>query len=57
LVIIAFLITLATPAMAETPVQSYTIDGEDSFQIAGHAMRTDIVYAGTQRLTIQHQEM
>jgi hypothetical protein len=41
--------------LAETPVQYYTIDGEDSFQIAGHALRTDIVYAGTQRLAIQRQ--
>jgi hypothetical protein len=55
LAIIAFLITLALPAMADIPVQTYTIDGEDSFQVAGHAMRTDIVYAGTQRLAIQHQ--
>jgi hypothetical protein len=55
LVIIAFLITLAAPALAETPVQYYTIDGEDSFQTAGNAVRTDIVYAGTQRLAIQRQ--
>jgi hypothetical protein len=54
-VIIAFLITLAVPALAETPVQLYTIDGEDSFQVAGHTVRTDIIYAGTQRLAIQHQ--
>jgi hypothetical protein len=54
-VIIAFLITLVAPALAENPVQVYTIDGEDSFQVAGHAARTDIVYAGTQRLAIQRQ--
>jgi hypothetical protein len=54
-VIFAFLITLAAPALAELPVQTYTIDGEDSFQIAGQATRTDIVYAGTQRLAIQRQ--
>jgi hypothetical protein len=55
LVIIAFLITLAAPAWAETPVQNYTIDGVDSFQTAANGARTDIVYAGTQRLTIQRQ--
>jgi hypothetical protein len=55
LIILAFLITLAGPAFAETPVQTYTIDGEDSFQIAGRPARTDIVYAGTQRLAIQRQ--
>jgi len=54
-VIIAFLITLAAPAWAETPVQNYTIDGVDSFQTAANGVRTDIVYAGTQRLTIQRQ--
>jgi hypothetical protein len=54
-VIIAFLITLAAPAWAETPVQNYTIDGVDSFQTAANGARTDIVYAGTQRLTIQRQ--
>src|ERR1700761_8903396 len=48
-VITAFLITLMTPAVADNPVHTYTIDGEDSFQIAGQAARTDIVYAGTQR--------
>jgi hypothetical protein len=53
--ITAFLITLAAPAFAETPVQNYTIDGEDSFQIAGKPARTNIVYAGTQRLAIQRQ--
>jgi hypothetical protein len=51
----AFLITLAAPAFAETPVQNYTIDGEDSFQIAGKPARTNIIYAGTQRLAIQRQ--
>jgi hypothetical protein len=54
-VIIAFLITLAAPALAENPVQNYTIDGIDSFQTGGSGVRTNIVYAGTQRLTIQHQ--
>ena len=54
-VIIAFLITLAAPVLAETLVQRYTVEGEDSFQIAGHPGRTDILYAGTQRLAIQHQ--
>jgi hypothetical protein len=54
-VISAFLITLATPALSETPVQLYTIDGEDSFQIAGKPARTNIVYAGTQRLAIERQ--
>ncbi|MGA2394662.1 MAG: hypothetical protein ABSH03_15075 [Candidatus Lustribacter sp.] len=48
----AFLFGVASPIGAETPVQWYTTDGEDSYQIAGHAERTDIVYAGTQRLTI-----
>jgi hypothetical protein len=54
-VIIAFLVTLAAPAWAATPVQWYTIDGKDSFQIAGRAVQTDIVYAGTQRLAIHRQ--
>ena len=34
---------------------AYTIDGEDSFQVAGHPERTQIVYAGTQRLAIERQ--
>jgi hypothetical protein len=54
-VIGAFLLGLAAPAGAQTPVQWYTTDGEDSYQIAGHAERTDIVYTGTQRLAIDHQ--
>ena len=54
-VIIAFLITLMAPAAAENPVHTYTIDGEDSFQIAGQPVRTDIVYAGKQRLAIERQ--
>jgi hypothetical protein len=54
-VITAFLITLGTPALSETPVQNYTIDGEDSFQIAGKAARANIVYAGTQRLVMVRQ--
>jgi hypothetical protein len=54
-VVTAFLITLMTPAVAENPIHTYTIDGEDSFQIAGQATRTDIIYAGTQRLAIEHQ--
>lgn len=49
------LLTLAAPAVAESPVQWFTIDGEDSYQIAGSAQRTDIVYAGTQRLTVEHR--
>lgn len=51
----AFLAALAWPAAAETRAQSYTTDGEDSYQIAGHAEQTDILYAGTQRLAISHQ--
>jgi hypothetical protein len=51
----AFLITLAAPALAETPVQTYTIEGEDSIQIAGKPAHATVVYAGTQRLTIQRQ--
>lgn len=54
-VIGAFLLGLAAPIAAETPVQWYSTGGEDSYQIAGHAERTDIVYAGTQRLAIDHQ--
>ena len=36
-------------------MQIYTIDGEDSFQMAGKPVRTNIIYAGTQRLAIQRQ--
>jgi hypothetical protein len=55
LVVCALLLGLAAPALAETPVKWYTINGEDSFQIAGHTDRTEIVYAGTQRLAIDRQ--
>lgn len=54
-VIGALVLSLTAPAWADAPVQWYTIDGEDSYQIAGHAERTDIVYAGTQRLAIERQ--
>jgi hypothetical protein len=54
-VVCAFIFGLAAPVAAETPVQWYTIDGEDTFQIAGHAERTDIVYTGKQRLAIDRQ--
>lgn len=53
--ITAFVLSLTSPVWAQTPVQLYTIDGEDSYQIAGHSERTNIVYAGTQRLSIQRQ--
>jgi hypothetical protein len=51
----ALVLCAAAPALAQTPVQWYSIDGEDSYQMAGHADRTDIVYAGTQRLAIERQ--
>jgi hypothetical protein len=52
----AMIFGLAAPASADSPAQlAYTIDGEDSFQVAGHPERTQIVYAGTQRLVIDRQ--
>jgi hypothetical protein len=51
----ALVLCAATPALAQIPVQWYSIDGEDSYQMAGHADRTQIVYAGTQRLAIDRQ--
>jgi hypothetical protein len=51
-VVLSFVLSLTAVAAAEPSVQTYTIDGEDSFQVAGRSIRTDIVYAGTQRLTI-----
>ncbi len=54
-VIAALLLCAAAPVLADAPVQWYSIDGEDSYQVAGHADRTQIVYAGTQRLAIERQ--
>jgi hypothetical protein len=54
-VIAALLLCAAAPVLAQAPVQWYTIDGEDSYQVAGHANRTQISYAGTQRLSIERQ--
>ena len=51
----ALVLRFTAPAWGDSPVQRYTIDGEDSYRIAGHAERTDIVYAGTQRLAIKRQ--
>jgi hypothetical protein len=56
LIIGALLLGLTAPSGAQTaPVERYTTDGEDSYQIAGHTERTDIVYAGTQQLAIARQ--
>jgi hypothetical protein len=54
-VIAGLLLCAPARVLADTPVLWYTIDGEDSYQIAGHGARTDIVYAGTQRLAIDRQ--
>jgi len=51
----ALVLSLTAPIGAETSVQWYRTAGEDSYQIAGHAERTDIVYAGSQRLAIERQ--
>jgi len=55
LAVCACLSGLAAPVRADIPVQWYTTAGEDSFQIPGHAERTDIVYAGRQQLSIERQ--
>ena len=57
-IVCAFCFGLAAPVAAETPahrVQWYTIDGADTFRIAGRPERTDIVYAGKQRLEIDRR--
>lgn len=54
-VIGALLLSICAPVLADTPVQRYTTEGEDTFQIAGHADRTNIVYSGTQSLSIERQ--
>jgi hypothetical protein len=52
--LLSLLVLLTAPAVAASSVQNYTIDGEDSFHIAGRDLRTDITYTGTQRLAIDH---
>jgi hypothetical protein len=46
------LVVLTAPVLADAPAHVYAIDGEDSFRIAGRDMHTQILYTGTQRLTI-----
>jgi hypothetical protein len=54
--LLSLLVALAAPARADQPVQSYAIDGEDSFRIAGRDLSTHIVYTGTQRLAIDRHD-
>jgi hypothetical protein len=54
--LLSLLVALAAPAFADQPVQSYAINGEDSFRIAGRDLSTRIVYTGTQRLAIDRHD-
>jgi hypothetical protein len=50
--LLSLLVAFAAPVLADSPVQSYTVTGEDSFRIAGRDLRTEINYTGTERLAI-----
>jgi hypothetical protein len=51
--LVALLVALTAPVLADAPTQMYTIGGEDSFRIAGKGMHSKITYTGSQRLTIE----
>jgi hypothetical protein len=53
-VLAASFFAFAAAARADAPGQSYAMSGADTFSAAGREVRTEIVYAGTQRLTIRH---
>jgi hypothetical protein len=55
LLLLSLLVALDAPVLADSASQRYAVDGEDSYRIAGSDLRTDIVYAGTQLLTIEHR--
>jgi hypothetical protein len=50
LLAVAFLVTVGASARAD---QQYTVDGSDTFQIAGRDMRSEIAYRGSQRLHVK----
>lgn len=50
LLAVSLLITIAAPALAD---QRYTVDGRDTFQIAGRDLHTEIAYTGLQRLEMK----
>jgi hypothetical protein len=51
--LMGMLVALTTPVLADAPTQTYAIGGEDLFRIAGKDLRTQIIYTGTQRLSIE----
>jgi hypothetical protein len=53
-VLAVFFFALAAAARADAPQQTYAMSGADTFSAAGRAVRTEITYVGTQRLTIRH---
>jgi hypothetical protein len=55
LILLALVFALAARANANPALQRYTVDGKDTYRIAGSDLRTEIVYAGTQQLSIRHR--